>query len=96
MFYGYIISFKYYYYLEAKMQYFMIEIDEQNIIWPGLQLEKNFSCLLRRYVSNFNFKIGTEVAGSSIFNIIFTLFHITLELYIKVLSGGGVMVKRFF
>ena len=44
---------------------------------------------------SFNFKIDTEVAGSSILNILFTLFHITLDLYIKVLSGGGVMIKRF-
>ena len=30
-------------------------------------------------------KIDTEVAGSSIFNTLFTLFHITLDVYMKVL-----------
>ena len=54
------------------------------------------SCLLRRYILSFNFKLDTEVAGSSILNTLFTLFHITLDLYIKVLSGGGVIIKVFF
>ena len=54
------------------------------------------SCLLSMQVLSFNFKIDTEVAGSSILNILFTLFHVTLDLYIKVLSGDGVMIKGFF
>ena len=65
------------------------------IVWKINYLFSSFlSCLLWRYAFSFNFKMDTEVAGSSILNILFTLFHLTLDLYIKVLSGGGVMIKN--
>ena len=56
----------------------MIEIDKQNIIWPSVQLDKIvfnpiFSCLLRRCVLSFDFKIDTEVAGSSIVDNLYKL-----------------------